>query len=149
MSMEGSPVKVILDTSIYIPFINDGIENPVIDLRSRKPLSYLCAVVIEELYAGAHDKTSINLLDRLYETFNKIGRLIVPEAADWQRTGKVIAKLGNKYGFEEKFLSKITNDVLIALSARKIGAMIVTKNTMDFTRIKEFVDFKIYILTVS
>lgn len=145
MSMEGSPVKVILDTSIYIPFINDGIENPVIDLRSRKPLSYLCAVVIEELYAGAHDKTSINLLDRLYETFNKIGRLIVPEAADWQRTGKVIAKLGNKYGFEEKFLSKITNDVLIALSARKIGAMIVTKNTMDFIRIKEFVDFKIYI----
>jgi len=145
MSMEGSPVKVILDTSIYIPFINDGIENPVIDLRSRKPLSFLCAVVIEELYAGAHDKTSINLLDRLYETFNKIGRLIVPEAADWQRTGKVIAKLGNKYGFEEKFLSKITNDVLIALSARKIGAMIVTKNTMDFIRIKEFVDFKIYI----
>ena len=145
MSMEGSPVKIILDTSIYIPFINDGIENPVIDLRSRKPLSYLCAVVIEELYAGAHDKTSINLLDRLYETFNKIGRLIVPEAADWQRTGKVIAKLGNKYGFEEKFLSKITNDVLIALSARKIGAMIVTKNTMDFIRIKEFVDFKIYI----
>jgi len=145
MSMEGSPVKVILDTSIYIPFINDGIENPVIDLRSRKPLSYLCAVVIEELYAGAHDKTSINLLDRLYETFNKIGRLIVPEAADWQRTGKVIAKLGNKYGFEEKLLSKITNDVLIALSARKIGAMIVTKNTMDFIRIKEFVDFKIYI----
>ena len=145
MSMEGSPVKVILDTSIYIPFINDGIENPVIDLRSRKPLSYLCAVVIEELYAGAHDKTSINLLDRLYETFNKIGRLIVPEAADWQRTGKVIAKLGNKYGFEEKFLSKITNDVLIALSARKIGAIIVTKNTMDFIRIKEFVDFKIYI----
>ena len=145
MSMEGSPVKIILDTSIYIPFINDGIENPVIDLRSRKPLSYLCAVVIEELYAGAHDKTSINLLDRLYETFNKIGRLIVPEAADWQRTGKVIAKLGNKYGFEEKFLSKITNDVLIALSARKIGAMIVTKNTMDFIRIKEFVDFKIHI----
>ena len=145
MSMEGSPVKVILDTSIYIPFINDGIENPVIDLRSRKPLSYLCAVVIEELYAGAHDKISINLLDRLYETFNKIGRLIVPEAADWQRTGKVIAKLGNKYGFEEKFLSKITNDVLIALSARKIGAIIVTKNTMDFIRIKEFVDFKIYI----
>ena len=145
MSMEGSPVKVILDTSIYIPFINDGIENPVIDLRLRKPLSYLSAVVIEELYAGAHDKTSINLLDRLYETFNKIGRLIVPEAADWQRTGKVIAKLGNKYGFEEKFLSKITNDVLIALSARKIGAIIVTKNTMDFIRIKEFVDFKIYI----
>lgn len=144
MSMEDSPVKVIFDTSIYIPFINEGKANPVFDLKSGKPLLYLSAVVIEELYAGAHDKTSINLLDRLYETFDKIGRLIVPEATDWQRTGKVIARLGRKYGFEERFLSKITNDVLIALSARKIGAMIVTRNTLDFTRIKEFIDFKIY-----
>lgn len=144
MSIEGLPVKVILDTSIYIPFINDGIAHPAFELRGGKPLLYMSAVVLEELYAGALDKTSIKLLDRLYTTFEKLGRLVVPEASDWQRTGKVIAKLGRKYGFEERFLSKITNDVLIAQSAKKIGAMIATRNTMDFTRIKEFVDFKIY-----
>lgn len=145
MSMEGSPVKVILDTSIYIPFINDGIENPVIKLNAGKPLLYLSAVVIEELYAGAHDRTSVNLLDKLYGIFDRTNRLVVPAATDWQRTGKVIAALGKKYGFEERFLSKITNDVLIALSARKIGAMVVTRNTADFIRIKEFVDFKVCI----
>jgi hypothetical protein len=35
------------------------------------------------------------------------------------------------------------NDILITLSARKIGATIFTKNQKDYLCIKEFVDFKI------
>ncbi|MEW6419711.1 MAG: type II toxin-antitoxin system VapC family toxin [Nitrospirota bacterium] len=137
-------VKVILDTSIYIPFINEGISHPVLELEYGTPLLYMSAVVIEELYAGASDNNTIKLLDRLYGTFANLGRLIAPDASDWQKTGKVIAKLSQKYGFEEKFLAKITNDVLIALSARKIGTVVVTNNMRDFLRIKEFVDFKVY-----
>ena len=79
----------------------------------------------------------------MYDTFEGIGRLAAPAASDWQRAGKVIAKLNQKYGFEDKYLAKIANDVLIALSARQIGAIIVTNNTKDFLRIKEFVDFKV------
>ena len=135
--------KVILDTSIYIPFINAGISHPVLDLEY-KPLFYMSAVVMEELYAGAFDSVSVRLLDRMYETFEDLGRIVVPEASDWQRTGKVVAKLGQKYGFEEKYLLKITRDVLIAFSARRVGAVVVTFNIKDFSRIKEFVDFKIY-----
>jgi predicted nucleic acid-binding protein len=135
--------KIILDTSIYIPFINEGISHPVLELEF-KPLFYMSAVVIEELYAGAFDTVSVKLLDRMYETFENLGRIVVPEASDWQKTGKVVAKLGQKYGFEEKFLLKITSDVLIAFSARRVGAVVVTFNIKDFSRIKEFVDFKIY-----
>ncbi|MEK6691276.1 MAG: type II toxin-antitoxin system VapC family toxin [Nitrospirota bacterium] len=142
--MAGPPVKVILDTSIYIPFINKSISHPIFELKFGKPVLYMSAVVIEELYAGAFDNTSINILDKTYNTLEDLGRLIVPEANDWQRTGKVVAKLGQKYGFEDTFLSRITNDVLIAFSARRIGAIVVTDNTKDFLRIKEFVDFKIY-----
>lgn len=137
-------VKVILDTSIYSPFINAGISHPILELEYGTPLLYMTAVVIEELYAGASDNTTIKLLDRLYGTFEDLGRLIAPDASDWKKTGKIIAKLGQKYGFGEKFLSRIANDVLIALSARKIGAVVVTNNMRDFLRIKEFVDFKIY-----
>jgi predicted nucleic acid-binding protein len=135
--------KVILDTSIYIPFINAGISHPVLELEY-KPLFYMSAVVIEELYTGAFDIVSVRLLDKMYETFKDLGRMVVPEASDWQKTGKVVAKLGQKYGFEEKFLFKITNDVLIAFSARQVGAVVVTFNLKDYSRIKEFVDFKIY-----
>ncbi len=144
--MAEPPVKVVLDTSIYIPFINKGISHPILELEYKTPLLYMSVVVIEELYAGAHGNASIKLLDRAYKTFEDLGRLIVPGVADWQKTGKVVAKLGQKYGFEDSFLSRITNDVLIALSVRRIGAVVVTNNTRDFLRIKEFVDFKIYTL---
>lgn len=144
MSIIGFPIKVIFDTSIYIPFINKGIAYPTAELNIEKPILYMSAVVIEELYAGAFDKISIKLLDRMYETFENLGRLVTPGASDWQKAGKVIAKLGNKYGFEDRFLSKVTNDVLIALSARRIGAVLVTNNTKDFLKVKEFVDFKMY-----
>lgn len=137
-------VKVILDSSIYIPFINKGLSHPIIELEYGMPLLYMSAVVIEELYAGAFDNNSIKLLDKLYGTFDNLGRLIVPDASDWQRTGKVVAKLSQKYRLGKMFLSKITNDVLIALSARRIGAVVVTYNKKDFLKIKEFVDFKIY-----
>jgi hypothetical protein len=104
----------------------------------------MSAVVIEKLYAGASDNNTIKLLDRLYGTFEDPGRLIAPDASDWQKTGKVIARLGQKYGFEKNFLSRMTNDVLITLSARKNGAVVITHNKRDFLKIKEFVDFKVY-----
>lgn len=142
--MAESPVKAILDASIYIPFINKGIAHPIFELKLERPVLYMSAEVIEELYAGAFDNTSITFLDRLYKTFENLGRLIVPDASDWKHTGRIVSKLGQKYGFEDTFLSRITNDILIALSARRIGAIVVTNNTKDFLRIKEFVEFKIY-----
>ena len=144
MSIIEFPVKVVFDTSVYIPFINKGIAYPTSELNIGKPLLYMSAVVIEELYAGAFDNSSIKLLDKLYATFKDLGRLIIPEASDWQNAGKIIARFGRKYGFEDFFLSKITNDVLIALSVKRIGAVLITRNLKDFLMIKEFVDFKIY-----
>ena len=144
MSMAEQPLKLVLDTSIYIPFINKGISNPAVESHSGHPLLYLSAVVIEELYAGALDVHSIRLLDKLFDTFLGLGRLVTPDASDWQKAGKVVARLGRKYGFENIFLTKITHDILIALSARRIGAAILTNNVKDFVRIQEFVDFKLY-----
>ena len=144
MSIKGFQTKIIYDTSIYIPFINNGTPYPANELNIGKPLIYLSAVVVEELYAGAFDNTSIKLLDKMYETFESLGRLITPAAPDWQKAGKVVAALAKKYGFEDMFLSRMVNDALISLSARRIGAVVATRNTKDFLRIKEFVNFNIY-----
>jgi predicted nucleic acid-binding protein len=142
--MAEHPVKLVLDTSIYIPFINRGIAHPTIEILQGRPLIYMSAVVMEELYAGALDVAAIKLLDKMYETFAGMSRLIVPDAMDWQKAGKVVAQLGKKYGFEKMFLSRITNDILIAVTARKIGAFVVTNNQKDFLKIREYIDFKIY-----
>jgi predicted nucleic acid-binding protein len=104
----------------------------------------MCAVVMEELYAGALDVSSVKLLDKMHDTFSSMGRLIIPDETDWQKTGKVVAQLGKKYGFEKMFLLRITNDILIATTVRKIGAFVVTNNQKDFIRIQEYIDFKIY-----
>lgn len=56
-------VKVVLDTSIYIPFINNGISHPIFELEYGTPILHMSAVVIEELYAGAYNIGSIKLLD--------------------------------------------------------------------------------------
>lgn len=138
------PVKIILDTSIYIPFINEGNAFPEFELKVAKPVIYMSAVVIEELYAGAFDRKSVKLLDRMYKTFDGLGRLIAPEASDWQKAGSVVASLGKEYGFEKIFLAKVTHDILIALSARRIGALLATYNIKDFVKIKKFVNFKLY-----
>jgi len=138
------PLKAICDTSVYIPFINQGIAHPVFSDKSVSPVLYMSSVVLSELYSGAHDSQSIKLLDKLHHTFQNVGRLIVPNDGDWRQTGGIIAKLRKKYGFEAKYLARIQNDILIACSARKIGAFIVTQNEKDFRRIKEFIDFRIY-----
>jgi hypothetical protein len=141
--MAGQPLKLLLDTSIYIPFINKGISNPVLDMGPERALLFMSAVVLEELYAGAHDPASLKLLDKLYDVFVSANRLVVPDGRDWQKAGKVIAQLERKYGFEGKFLARITHDILISLCARQIGATVVTNNTKDFLRIREFVDYKL------
>jgi hypothetical protein len=139
----GGLIKILLDTSVYIPYINQGIAHPILEFREGAPVLYMSAVVMEELYAGAFDRTTQRLLDRVYRTFNKLGRMVTPDAGDWQRAGRIIASLGQKYGFEERYLSRVLNDTLIALSSRKIGATLFTKNRKDYLRIKEFVDFAI------
>jgi predicted nucleic acid-binding protein len=76
--------KALIDTSIYIPFINRGMTHPVLKFRDRMPLLYMSTVVMEELYAGAFDKTSIRLLDRLFKTFDQLRRIVTPDSSGGQ-----------------------------------------------------------------
>lgn len=144
MSLADYQIKAILDTSVYIPFLRDGIIHPKFPEDFVNPLLYMSSVVVSELYAGAHDGQSIKLLDKLHHTFQKVGRLIVPNVDDWHQTGGIIAKSRKKYGYDSTYLSRLQNDILIACSARRIGAFVLTKNEKDFVRIREFLDFRIY-----
>ena len=135
--------KALLDTSVYIPYINQGINHPVLESVGKAPVIYMSAVVMEELYAGAFDGSTKRLLDRIFTSFQKLGRMISPDASEWQRAGKIVATLSRKYGFEQIFLARLVNDILIALCARRVGAMLFTRNRKDYLRIREYIDFKI------
>ncbi|MBI5847044.1 MAG: type II toxin-antitoxin system VapC family toxin [Nitrospirae bacterium] len=144
MSSADYQIKAILDTSVYIPFLRDGIIHPKFPEDFINPLLYMSSVVVSELFAGAHDSQSIKLLDKLHQTFQNVGRLIVPNDEDWRQTGGIIAKSRKKYGYDSTYLSRLQNDILVACSARRIGAFVLTKNEKDFVRIREFVNFRIY-----
>jgi hypothetical protein len=144
MSSADYQIKAVLDTSVYIPFLRDGIIHPIFPEDFTTPLLYMSSVVVSELYAGARTSQTIKLLNKLYHTFQNVGRLLVPGVDDWRQTGGIIAKSRKKYGYDSKYLSRLQNDILIACSARRIGAYVLTKNEKDFLRIREFLDFRIY-----
>ena len=62
----------------------------------------------------------------------------MPALADWAETGKVLARLATKYGYEQIGRGRLTNDALIATSAGRVGITVITANAIDFARLSEF-----------
>jgi predicted nucleic acid-binding protein len=132
---------VLFDTSIYITVLRSE-ENPAQRLRALAggaPI-WLSAVVLEELYAGASGRSRY-IVERLQRDFERAGRVLVPTLRDWTQTGKALSRLAAKYDDEQIRKGRLTNDTLLAASAARYGATIVTANTRDFARLAEFLSF--------
>ncbi len=136
-----SGAKAILDTSIYLFFLRK--DPPVYELSFllRPTLLYLSSVVFAELYAGAKERFTMRQLQRFYRTFERLDRVVEPDKQVWVEAGRVLQQFGTRHGFEAMGLARITHDVLIALTARKIGAVVYTRNKKDFERIRDLRDF--------
>jgi len=90
---------------------------------------------------GARGKGEMMHLDGFGKTFVKLGRLVQPEPFTQIMIGRVCRELRFS-GKLDTTNPKLSNDVCIALLARQmIGATVVTRNLIDFTRIQEVVEF--------
>jgi predicted nucleic acid-binding protein len=138
---------ILFDTSVYISALLKGdpsvfvIRRIILSRDNRSRPLWLSAVVSGELYAGAADTKARKFFLRMEREFEKLNRLLVPNQADWSLSGRVLAKIGAKYGFEEIGRSRLTNDALIAISAARKGFTVLSKNAADFARIDEFRPF--------
>ena len=141
--MAVSPAKALLDTSIYLSFLRRDEEIRDLGFLRRPTLLYMSSVVFAELYAGARDRFTLRRLERLYRTFDRLERVVTPDRQVWYETAQLLQQFGLRQGFETTGLARLTHDVLIALSARKIGAMVFTLNKSDFERIRELRDFQL------
>ena len=134
--------SVLLDTSLYIDALRGG---GVATARFRRLTSHatiwLSAVVLEELYAGAVSRDR-RLVERLHRDFDKAERLLVPNLDDWVGTGQVLAGVGSHFGYEEIGRGRLTNDMLIAISAARKGITVLTANRRDFSRLAQFYSFQ-------
>lgn len=138
--------NLILDTSIYIDFINANTYREWVFVRDYPARLYLSAVVLMELYAGAHRRSDVKLIDALRKPFAKRRMIVVPTAQDYAMAGQILARLQELRGYDLKKSYGLANDALIALSAYRIGATVVTQNQRDFESIREIRTFSLQVV---
>ncbi|MGH9816449.1 MAG: type II toxin-antitoxin system VapC family toxin [Candidatus Acidiferrales bacterium] len=133
---------MLFDSSVYIAALRGGTEAAVVLLRRTQAAPvWLSAVVLEELYAGTRPRDR-RVVERLERDFDRARRILVPHLTDWTQTGKVLAQLAGKYGYERIGQGRLTNDALIAMSAARQGMVILTANERDFAKLAEFRPFQ-------
>ena len=107
----------------------------------------MTAVVLQELTVGANDNTEVKYWNEVRKAREKDGTLIVPNAEDWWMAGKVLNSLlrglksenaGKTPKLSADEIQRITRDVLIARTARRENALLITDNIGDFDKIKKF-----------
>ena len=100
-------------------------------------------IVGQELRAGVQHPQDRKALERnVLKVFQRANRTITPSADAWHRSGDLLAEMARQEGLEITRVSKaFANDVLLALSCREAGCVLVTDNERDFQRIRRFVPF--------
>ena len=136
--------RVIIDTNVYIDWMNDGLYETVI--FQRDAVKHLSAVVIMELAAGAFSVRDRRLVREISSAFGRVGRVVAPAVSMYQEAGEVLRRLQESLGYTLASAHGLANDVLIALSARSIGALVITQNDRDFVAIQKIRPFKLSIV---
>jgi predicted nucleic acid-binding protein len=137
--------KYALDTNIFIKAFRNRESEAELDRfhAAFAPFEYLSAIVAHELRARAQTRDSAVLLQRnIFAPFERRGRVVVPSYEAWKLAGEVLAKMSADKVTSLTTVSKsFLNDVLIAVSCRENGLVLVTENRKDFDRIRRFVAF--------
>ena len=135
----------MLDTQLFIHAFRDPAANEALQAfhRARAPFEYLSAVVAHELRAGIRNPKDRRALERhVLGVYERADRLVTPSAAAWNASGNALSRMMHDEGLELARVSKsFANDILLALSCREAGCVLVTENERDFTRIRRFVPF--------
>jgi predicted nucleic acid-binding protein len=101
------------------------------------------SVVSAELRAGALDEAGRRAVIDLVRRFERLGRVVVPTAGSWNDAGDLLATIARREPIVRTKLPGLWNDALIALSARQIGAMVVTENVRDFALLRRYARFEL------
>ena len=137
--------KYVLDTQLFINAFRDPVANEELQRfhRAFAPFEHLSVIVAQELRAGVKRPTDRKALERnVLRIYERAGRTITPSVDAWHRSGDLLAEMARQQGLEIARVSKaFGNDVLLALSCREAGCVLVTDNERDFHRIRRVVQF--------
>ncbi len=112
----------------------------------------LSSVVMMELIAGAHDDSRRRLYEEAFRQHKKADSLIVPNEDDWLLASKILFLLTHARKRTQKGTlrrlppgasQRLALDVLIAVSARRWKAQVITENWADFKAIQGYCNVRI------
>ncbi|MBI2203928.1 MAG: type II toxin-antitoxin system VapC family toxin [Candidatus Rokubacteria bacterium] len=141
-------MKYLLDTNVYVDASRsagrrDQFRSAFFPLL---PATYLSAVVACELMVAAADRRSRAYVEDFIRPLERTGRIVTPTFDDWTEAAALMAAIERRdRGWRSK-LPALLNDILIALSARRIGAMVLTRNREDFLLIRRHKGFSLRVL---
>ena len=141
-------MPVLLDTNVYLDALKSAAGATRFE-RQFLPLvfqTYLSSVVVEELYAGALDDGAVRLVERQVGALERVGRLVTPLFEDWKKAGKLAALITRREPGRKPKVQQMLNDILLALSARRMGADLYTLNRDDFKLIRRYQPFSLKLL---
>jgi predicted nucleic acid-binding protein len=136
---------LVIDTNVYIDWFNGGLHEEI--LFQRDSVKHLSAVVLMELRAGAFSSSDRRLVDRVERAFAKAGRILLPTRTVFAEAGDVLRRLQADRGFQIGASHSIVADVLIAMSARSIGATVVTQNERHYRAIQAVRPLQLVVIT--
>lgn len=130
-------MKYALDTNVYIDAFRDAdAEAALVRFLERAlPVTFLSAVVMQELMAGARTDAQRRELERsVFGPFLRRRRVFTPSATAFAESGRLIADVAAREGWNAvRHSPSLLNDALLASSCREQGIVLVT-NEGDFDR---------------
>ena len=128
--------KILLDTNVFIDYLRLGLHAEwVFGAAPGKLIRFVSAVVMMELRLGADTRRREKAVNRLLAAF-PASRVIAPSSLLFVHAARLFRTLyGDGSGLRDR-LGPV-NDLLIALTARQIGAAVVTSNLRDFRLIAD------------
>jgi predicted nucleic acid-binding protein len=119
----------VLDTDIYIGHWEAGLHDELLSTVRQAFIVRHSAVVLSELRRGARTAAARRLVTQLHRWARICWE---PTALDWWEAGRLVQEIGDAAGWEIAKRREFQNDTLIALTARRHGATVVTANRDDF-----------------
>jgi len=95
-------------------------------------------VVLAELWRGAIKPAERSFLKEL----EKNHPILTPTEKNWLESGQILGKMFTDKGLSPAKLRDLHFDLLIALTARSHGALLITSNPTDFMLIIEYREFQ-------
>ena len=127
-----------LDTNVYVGHWERGLYDDTLRAVRKTFVVRHSSVVLSELRRGARTPRARRLVDALFRLAKMQWQ---PTADDWWEAGRLIRTIGDAQSWDTSKRRDFQNDTLIALTARRHGATVVTATRGEFELLSRAIRF--------